>query len=98
MTDWRSKAPRPKLDQELKNIMDREPNMPTYQEMVEQKRASVREVDARESARRGLGGLDRRDPDQLGSGSRIGGRAGRGFRRCAGGEADCGERCECRET
>ena len=39
MTDWRSKAPRPKLDQELKNIMDREPNMPTYQEMLEQKRA-----------------------------------------------------------
>jgi molybdopterin/thiamine biosynthesis adenylyltransferase/rhodanese-related sulfurtransferase len=40
-----------KLDQELKNITDRESNMPTYQEMLEQKRASVRELDARESAR-----------------------------------------------
>ena len=54
--------------------------------------------DTRESARRGLGGLDRGDPDQLGSGSRIAGWAGRGFGRCAGGEADRGERYECRET
>jgi adenylyltransferase/sulfurtransferase len=48
---WHSDAARPKLDQELKNITDLERNMPTYQEMLEQKRATVREVDARESAR-----------------------------------------------
>ena len=46
--------------------------------------------DTGEPARRGLGGLDRRDPDQLGSGSRITGRAGRRFRRCAGGESERG--------
>ena len=44
------------------------------------------------------GGLDRGDPNQLGSGSRIAGWAGRGFGRCAGGEADRGEHYECRET
>ena len=49
--DWRSTVTRTKLDQELKNVIDLERNMPTYQEMLEQKRASVREVDARESAR-----------------------------------------------
>jgi len=49
--DWRSTATRTKLDQELKNVIELERNMPTYQQMLEQKRASVREVDARESAR-----------------------------------------------
>ena len=71
MTDWRSKAPRPKLDQELKNIMDREPNMPTYQEMLEQKRASVREVSARESARlyeQGAVLVDIREQDEVDQG------------------------------
>ena len=66
--DWRRKATSPKLYQELKNITDLEPDMPTYQEMLEQKRASVREVDARESARlheQGAVLVDIREQDEV---------------------------------
>jgi molybdopterin/thiamine biosynthesis adenylyltransferase/rhodanese-related sulfurtransferase len=68
---WRSEATHSKLDQELKNIVDVEPNMPTYQEMLEQKRASVREVDARESARlreQGAILVDIREQDEVDQG------------------------------
>jgi molybdopterin/thiamine biosynthesis adenylyltransferase/rhodanese-related sulfurtransferase len=68
---WRCDSPRSKLDQELKNIVDVEPNMPTYQEMLEQKRASVREVDARESARlreQGAILVDIREQDEVDQG------------------------------
>ena len=62
---------RPKLDQELKISLDLEPNMPTYQEMLEQKRAAVREVDARESARlreQGAILVDIREQDEVDQG------------------------------
>src|SRR5215204_5393543 len=68
---WRCDTPRSKLDQELKNIVDVEPYMPTYQEMLEQKRASVREVDARESARlreQGAILVDIREQDEVDQG------------------------------
>jgi sulfur-carrier protein adenylyltransferase/sulfurtransferase len=68
---WRPEAPRTKLDQELKNDGDVEPDMPTYQEMLEQKRASVREVDARESARlreQGAILVDVREQDEVDQG------------------------------
>jgi sulfur-carrier protein adenylyltransferase/sulfurtransferase len=69
--DWRCKAMDPKLDQELKNITDQEPNMPTYQEILEQKRAAVREVNARESARlyeQGAVLVDIREQDEVDQG------------------------------
>src|SRR5215218_5417790 len=61
----------PKLDQELKNIIGQEPNMPTYQEILEQKRAAVREVNARESARlyeQGAVLVDIREQDEVDQG------------------------------
>jgi molybdopterin/thiamine biosynthesis adenylyltransferase/rhodanese-related sulfurtransferase len=69
--DWRCKAMNPKLDQELKNVTDQEPNMPTYQEILEQKRAAVREVNARESARlyeQGAVLVDIREQDEVDQG------------------------------
>src|SRR5215204_3741996 len=68
---WRCDTPRSKLDQELKNIVDVEPNMTTYQQMLEQKRANVREVDARESARlreQGAILVDIREQDEVDQG------------------------------
>jgi molybdopterin/thiamine biosynthesis adenylyltransferase/rhodanese-related sulfurtransferase len=68
---WRSDATGSKLDQELKNITDPELNMPNYQEILEQKRAGVREVDARESARlheHGAVLVDIREQDEVDQG------------------------------
>jgi molybdopterin/thiamine biosynthesis adenylyltransferase/rhodanese-related sulfurtransferase len=51
--------------------MDVESNMPTYQEILEQKRAGVREVDARESARLSEHGavlIDIREQDEVDQG------------------------------
>jgi sulfur-carrier protein adenylyltransferase/sulfurtransferase len=73
--DWRCKAMEPKLDQELKNILGQEPAMPTYQEILEQKRAAVREVNARESARlyeQGAVLVDIREQDEVDQGMILG--------------------------
>jgi sulfur-carrier protein adenylyltransferase/sulfurtransferase len=69
--NWRSWDVPGKLDQELKNIVHLEPDMPTYQEILEQKRATVREVDARRSAQlheQGAVLVDIREQDEVDQG------------------------------
>jgi adenylyltransferase/sulfurtransferase len=60
-----------KLDSELKNTCEWEISMSTYQEMLERKRESVREVDAREAARlrdQGAVIIDVREQDEVDQG------------------------------
>ena len=69
--EWRIRHNRPKLDKELK-ILIQEQSMVSYRELLEQKRRDVPEVDAREALRmreHGATFIDVREQDEFDQGA-----------------------------